>query len=95
MKFEYDINKSVINKQKHGIDFEEAKSIWQETNVTLPAITRGEPRYMIIGRLRVNLYSCIFTIREEKIRIISCRINREKERKIYYEKIKEYGQQGI
>jgi len=26
MNFEYDKNKSIINKQKHGIDFEEAKN---------------------------------------------------------------------
>lgn len=27
-RFEYDENKSVINKNKHGIDFEEAKALW-------------------------------------------------------------------
>jgi len=28
LDFEYDINKSLKNKDKHGIDFEEAKSLW-------------------------------------------------------------------
>ena len=30
MKFEYDANKSLSNKQKHGIDFEEAKQLWND-----------------------------------------------------------------
>ncbi len=29
MKFEYDTNKSRINKEKHGIDFIEAQSLWK------------------------------------------------------------------
>lgn len=88
MEFEYDLNKSATNKQKHGVDFEEAKAIWSEDNVILPAITKGEQRYMIIGKIKANIYSCIFTIRKKKIRIISCRKSGEKERRIYYEKIR-------
>ena len=88
MEFEYDINKSAKNQHKHGVDFEEAKAIWAGDNVVLPAITKGEQRYMIIGKIKSSVYSCIFTIREEKLRIISCRQSREKERKIYHEKIK-------
>ncbi len=30
MKFEYDTKKSLSNKQKHGIDFEEAKLLWSD-----------------------------------------------------------------
>lgn len=89
MEFEYDSNKSAINKQKHGIDFEEAKTIWSNTHVILPAITEGEQRYMIIGKIKTSLFSCIFTTRDKKIRIISCRRSRKKERNIYHEKIKE------
>ncbi|MFH1287664.1 MAG: hypothetical protein ABII25_03100 [bacterium] len=40
MKFEYDIEKSKINKQKHGIDFEEAKTLFVTDNVVLPAISK-------------------------------------------------------
>ena len=89
MEFEYDIDKSVANKKKHGVTFEEAKVLWVEDNVILPVVTLGEQRYMIIGKIGPNLYSCIFTTRREKIRIISCRRTRDKERRIYHEKIKE------
>ncbi len=87
MEFEYNKNKSLTNKQKHGIDFEESKILWLEDNVILPAITKGESRYMIIGRIKSDMYSCIFTIRKKKIRIISCRKSRRSERRIHYEKI--------
>jgi uncharacterized DUF497 family protein len=88
MKIEYDKNKSIINKQKHGVDFEESKIIWFGDNVILPAATKGERRYMIIGKIGVSLYSCIFTVREQNIRVISCRKSREREKKVYHEKVK-------
>lgn len=87
MKFEYDRAKSTLNKQKHGVDFEEAKAIWSGDNIIIPALIKDEPRHMIIGKINQNLYSCIFTIRGENIRIISCRKSRDKERKVYHEKI--------
>ena len=77
-----------VNMEKHGVDFEEAKTIRMEDNVILPAATKGESRYMIIGKIKAGIYSCIFTMREQKTRIISCRKSRGKERKVYYEKIK-------
>lgn len=88
MKFEYDTKKSKINKQKHGIGFEEAKTLFVTDNVVLPAISKGEKRQMVIGKIDLVLYSCIFTIRDKNIRIISCRRSREKEKGIYYGKIK-------
>jgi len=90
MEFEYDKKKSKANKIKHGVDFEEAQIIWFKDNVVVRALTKGEPRFMIIGLIRINqgLYSCIFTVRSSKIRIISCRTSHEKERKIYHERIK-------
>ena len=87
MNYEYDRYKSESNKQKHGISFEEAKNLWLVDNVVLPAITRGEKRYMIIGVINGLYFSCIFTVRGDKTRIISCRRSRENERRIYNEKI--------
>ena len=30
MQFEFDEKKSVVNKRKHGIDFEEAQNLWND-----------------------------------------------------------------
>jgi hypothetical protein len=36
-QFEYDRNKSLINKEKHGIDFDEAKKLFTENMKIYPA----------------------------------------------------------
>ena len=86
MEFEYDIKKSQANKQKHGIDFEKAKSMWNDDFLILPATNKGEDRFVIIGKVENKVYSCVFTLRGGKVRIISCRRSRDKEKRGYYEK---------
>ena len=52
MQFEFDPEKSVANKAKHGIDFEEAQRIWDDPWMTdAPARTEDEPRFLTIGRI--------------------------------------------
>lgn len=85
MQFEYDTNKSYSNKEKHGIDFEEAKSLWSDSKrVEISARTIGEVRKVLIAVLNNELWSAIFTIREKNIRIISVRKSRNNEKEIYY-----------
>ncbi len=84
-EFEYDIKKSLSNKEKHGIDFEEAKLLWNDKNaLVIPAnIIENESRYAIISKIKENFYIAIFTIRNEKYRIISVRNCRKKEVQMY------------
>ncbi|MEN8194524.1 MAG: BrnT family toxin [Bacteroidota bacterium] len=81
------MNKSKKNKEKHNIDFEEAKLLWNNRNaIVIPAnIIDGETRYIMISKLNRKCYVVIFTIRNDKYRIISVRRCRKKE-EIYYEK---------
>ena len=80
MKFEFDPEKSEANKVKHGIDFVEGQALWEDPDrLQLPARTQGEPRLMLIGRLGVKHWSAIFTIRDDRTRIISIRRSRTKE----------------
>ena len=97
MKFEYNLEKSETNRRKHGITLEEAKGLWAAPNVQLEANVAGELRFMIIGKLNHKFYSCIFTPREEKIRLISARRSRPKEERIYHENIsqEEIDSEGI
>jgi uncharacterized protein len=88
MKFEYDKVKSALNKEKHGIDFEKAQYLWDDDFVIFKAKTSDEQRFMIIGKIKNKTYSCIFTLRNNSIRIISCRRSRENEERGYYEKLK-------
>ena len=84
MNFEYDENKSLANKQKHSIDFEEAKLVWDDDRmVELRASYKDEERFINIGKINAKFYTVITTIRNGRIRIISARRSRKKEIEIY------------
>ena len=84
MCFEYDVNKSLSNELKHGIDFEEAQALWDDPlMVEAPLLFPDEKRYLCIGKIRGKHWSAIITYRGECIRIISVRRSRKKEIEIY------------
>lgn len=85
MKFEYDENKSLINKEKHGIDFVDAQNLWKDENALIvPAnIIGDETRYALISIFKNKCYTAIFTLRDEMYRIISVRRCRKNEEKSY------------
>lgn len=80
MEFEFDPKKSEANRKKHGIDFEQAPALWDDPDrLMLPAQTKGEPRFMLTGKIDRTHWSAIFTLRENRIRIISVRRARKNE----------------
>lgn len=80
MEFEFDPKKSDANRKKHGIDFVEAQSLWDDPDrLQVLAQTKGEPRFMLVGKIARTHWSAIFTFREDRIRIISVRRARENE----------------
>ncbi|MDZ7831080.1 MAG: BrnT family toxin [Desulfobacterales bacterium] len=84
MNFEFDENKSLANKQKHGIDFIEAQALWEAPDrVEIPAKTIDENRFLLIGKISKIHWSVIVTYRQTKIRIISARRSRKEEIEIY------------
>jgi uncharacterized DUF497 family protein len=84
MEFEFDPEKSVINKRKHGIDFIEAQSLWDDLDrIEIPARSIDEQRLLTIGRIDQKHWSGVITIRGGRIRIISVRRSRKEEVEIY------------
>ena len=84
MEFEYDQKKSIINKNKHGIDFVEAQFLWEDPYlIEIPAKTIDEQRFLVIGKIGNKNWSGIITYRGTKIRIISVRRSRKEEIEIY------------
>ncbi|GAB6162735.1 BrnT family toxin [Desulfothermus naphthae] len=78
------LKKTKKNKEKHGIDFVEAQKLWEDPyRVEIPARYVDEPRYLLIGRIKDEYWSAIFTYRSDKIRIISVRRARKNEKEIY------------
>lgn len=84
MDFEFDSRKSDSNKIKHGIDFYEARALWDDPDlIEIPLKTSDEPRLLVIGRISEKHWSGIITYRSDKIRIISVRRSRKEEVDIY------------
>jgi uncharacterized DUF497 family protein len=87
MQFEWDNDKNHTNLNKHGIDFNTAKALWDDPKRI--EIHTGHPienRNILIGKIGKKLWASIFTIRGNTIRIIFVRRARKKEIKLYDQK---------
>ena len=86
--FEWDPDKDVSNQGKHGVSFEEAKTVFTDQFARMiadPDHSQEEDRFILLG---MSIYSkllvvcrCIRT--DEVIRIISARKADKQERRIY------------
>ena len=86
MDFDVDSNKSKSNKDKHGIDFEEAKALWEDPPLLeIEARSTDEPRFLLIGKIAGKHWSAVVTYRGGKVRIISVRRSRKEEIALYEE----------
>jgi uncharacterized DUF497 family protein len=86
--FEWDDTKSLINKKKHGISFEEATTAFEDTlSITIddPLHSQVEDRLILIGQSELHKTLVVIHIEKRKtIRIISARKATKKEQ-IFYE----------
>ena len=88
MEFEWDENKNKTNRDKHSIDFDNAKKVFDDVNKININIENSEEKYgekrkMVIGAIVDIIYTVVYTIRNSVYRIISARAASKKERKMY------------
>ena len=85
MRFEWDKEKEKGNRQKHGISFDEASSVFYDPlSATFddPDHSIGEERFITIGYSTQNRLLVIsYTEKRNKIRIISAREATAREKK--------------
>jgi uncharacterized DUF497 family protein len=82
--FEFDPAKSQSNKQKHGIDFEEAQALWDDPDgIGAEASSIVETRQLVGGRVGDLMWCAVYTMRGGAIRIISVRRARKNEVEAY------------
>ena len=85
--FEYDPKKSQANLEKHKINFDEARALWDDPRgIEISLSYPDEPRHARIAKRSADdpeVWAAIFTYREEKARLISVRRARPKEIKAY------------
>ena len=90
LKFEWDENKNEANKKKHGISFNEARSVFYDSDALLiadPEHSQDEDRFVIMGySFRANLLVVCHCYRSSDtvIRIISARKATKNETKQYH-----------
>jgi uncharacterized protein len=86
MRFEYDRVKSLSNKAKHGVDFDEAQQLWSDPNcVFAPTFAGPESRFLAIGKIGGRIWTAVFTWRGDHVRLISVRRARKDEVERYEE----------
>jgi hypothetical protein len=75
VRYEWDETKRRSNRRKHGIDFQEAASVFEGDTVTIEDDRQdyGETRYVTFGIWRGVLIAIAHTETDEAIRIISAR----------------------
>ena len=91
MKFTWDEEKNAINRQKHGIDFDDVSTVFEKPTVTFLDQRKeyGEDRWVGIGWLRDILAVIVFTEPDDEIiRIISARKAIRHEAHIYKQEIR-------
>ncbi|MDV3002982.1 MAG: hypothetical protein N5P05_004637 (plasmid) [Chroococcopsis gigantea SAG 12.99] len=89
LQFEWDEQKARLNIKKHGLNFDEVKTVFKDPLAYIfddEWHSVGEKREIIIGHdLNNRLLLVCFTERDNKIRIISARLATKKERIDYEE----------
>jgi uncharacterized DUF497 family protein len=84
ISFEFDAVKCESNRAKHGIDFVQAQSLWNDPMLLeVPAKTDDEPRFLVIGLMDGKHGSAVITYRGAHIRLISVRRARIEEVALY------------
>lgn len=88
MRYSHDPAKKAANLKKHGLDFDDARSVIESGQTVTFEDRRfeyGEVRYLTLGLLQGVVVIIATAETEKTIRIISMRKADKNEQKIYYE----------
>ncbi len=89
MRFSWDAKKAAANTRKHGVSFEEASTVFRDVLSATgfdPEHSVEERRFVTFGiSSQSRLLAVAHTEEGDKIRLISARLARRQERRIYEE----------
>ena len=94
LNFEWDGGKSASNEKKHGVSFDEAKTVFYDENAQLiddPDHSIEEERFILLGlssKLRELVVCHCYRSNDSLIRIISARKANKRESKQYWSNTK-------
>ena len=90
LKFEWDKKKSKVNTNKHGVDFDEAQTVFYDEYAIQfydPEHSQDEDRFILLGtsfKSKTLVVCHCFRKEETKIRIISARKADKNEQQAYW-----------
>jgi uncharacterized DUF497 family protein len=94
LRFEWDERKAAANLRKHGVAFEEARTVFLDERALLipdPEHSADEDRFVLLGlsvRLRTLVVCHCYRRDDEVVRVISARRANRVERRQYEERRK-------
>ena len=87
-EYEWNDDKAVMNLARHGVSFEAACRVFDDTFVIEREDHRqdyGEDRYTAIGSVEGRIVFVAYTMRGERIRIIMARLAESFEKRLYHD----------
>ena len=94
MRFEWDESKNLANQEKHGLSFEEARSLFESGVDYLELFdaenSSDEDRFVAIGPIGRGIVVVIWVERgEDLVRIISARMATRREKALFQDRIQD------
>jgi uncharacterized DUF497 family protein len=87
MNFEWSREKAALNRERHGVSFEEAATAFADplsSTILDPDNSDDETRFILVGQaFSGRLLVVVHTDRDESIRLISARLATRRERRQY------------
>ena len=83
--FEWTAEKAASNRRKHGIDFDEAISVFYCPYLVRRSDRNKEERWLAIGEAEGRVLAVAFTWRGDALRIVSARRARKNEKRAYHQ----------
>lgn len=86
LSFEWDDDKATSNFVKHGVRFEVAAAVFldpRRADFDASNPVDGEARRKVVGMIEGLLFTVVYTLRGQTIRLISARRSNEKEARRY------------
>ena len=86
MKFEFDAEKDVVNRIKHGVSLAFGARVFDDVDYLLIPTFRkedGEDRYKVVGAVEGALWTAVHVSRDGVVRLISVRRSNDGEERQY------------
>jgi uncharacterized DUF497 family protein len=89
--FEWDDGKDEANLVKHGMPLRFGVLLFDDPYLVLieSTVSKAEPRLIAVGRVGERVLACVYSLRGARKRLISLRVARRSERRVYSRQVEQ------